>query len=81
MNMEVWSQCCRAFRHLKTDLAQSKKDFKRYCELIEEDGEIDTHIELDIEKYGDKLFSLDHKSRPFGSGKLGRYKNDERGWD
>ena len=79
--MIVWSQCCCAFRHLKTDLAQSKKDFKRYREFIEEDGEIDTHIELDIEKYGDKLFSLEHEPRPFGSGKLGRYGNDERRWD
>lgn len=81
MYRKVWSQCCRAFRHLKTDLAQAKKGFKRYRDFIEEDGEIDAHIEIDIEKYGDKLLSLEHEPRPFGSGKLGPYGNDERGWD
>ena len=58
-----------------------KKNFKRYRELIEEDGEIDTHVELDIEEYWDKLFSLEHEPKPFGYGKLGRFGNDERGWD
>lgn len=81
MYRKVWSQCCRAFCHLKTALARSKKEFKRYRKFIEEDGENDTHIELDIEKYGDKLFSLEHEPKPFGSGKLGRFGNDERGWD
>lgn len=61
--------------------SQRKKNFKRYRELLEEDGETDTHIESDIEQYGDRLFSLEHEPRPFGSGKLGRYGNDERGWD
>lgn len=49
-----------------------------YRELLEEDGEIDTYIEVDTEQYRNKLFFVEHEPRLVGSGKLGQYGSDER---